>query len=303
MILLLSWANRGIESLMRVPLILLTVVLLLSVSGPVYTQRSKTPLVCKTATLAALKTRPELSYQCDDRLNDYDEKILKLPARVAAIKSLVTELSSFTEPAWWAADVVDLGVCDYTGKAGTLTRDQRQSFVAGEYLFWLFGNDRIRLVLIPDPCYQREYGGANGFLLYRHGGRVSVTQVLDGFFSRADNPVNLAFAKLNGEEIVEISTWSGGLNPSLTNYYFVIDPKTSHAMPKNLFKGDRGPTNEISSAMRFNEAPASAPLKIVRGQTMAPSFSIYVDDEHGKIDDNGRTLSRKILRWNGKIYR
>jgi hypothetical protein len=248
-----------------------------------------------------LKPRPKLNYQCDEQLNAWDEKILKLPARVAAIKSLVAELSSFTEPAWWAADVVDLGVCDFAGKPGTLTRDQRRSFVDGEYLFWLFGNDRIRLALIPDPCYQTEYGGANAFLLYSNGGRVAVTQVLDGFFSRADNPINLAFAKLNGEQIIEVSTWSGGLNPSLTNYYFTIDPKTNHAVPKNLFKSDHGPTNEISSAMLFNET--SAPLKIVRGQTLAPSFSIYIDDANGKIDDNGRTLSRKILRWNGKMYR
>lgn len=281
---------------MRILLLLLVVLLM---SGSAYAQRSK-PLVCKNATLAALKPMPELSYQCDDQLNDYDEKILKLPARVSAIKSLVSELSRFTEPAWWAADVVDLGVCDYAGKPGALTRDQRRSFLDGEYLFWLFGNDRIRLALIRDPCYQTQYGGANGFLLYRNGGRVTVTQVMDGFFSRADNPVSLAFAKLNGEEIIEVSTWSGGLNPSLTNYYFAIDPKTNHAFPKNLFKGEHGPTNEISSAMLFN---ASAALKIVRGQTLAPSFSIYVDDANGKIEDNGRTLSRKILRWNGKMYR
>ena len=284
---------------MRVPLLLLTIVFLLS---PTFAQRSK-PLVCKKATLATLKPKPKLDYQCDDNLNAWDEKILKLPARVAAIKSLVSELSSFDEPAWWAADVVDLGVCDFAGKAGTLTRDQRRSFLGDEYLFWLFGNDRIRLMLISDPCYQTEYGGANGFLLYRNGGRVFVTQVLDGFFSRADNPVNLALARLNGEEIIEVSSWSGGLNPSLTNYYFTIDPKTNHAVPKNLFKGEHGPTNEISSAMLFNETPASAPLKIVRGQTLAQSFSIYIDDANGKIDDNGRTLSRKILRWNGKMYR
>jgi hypothetical protein len=285
---------------MRCPLILLLTVVIFA---PAYAQRTKSPLVCKTATLAALKPKPELKYECNEQLNDYDEKMLKLPARLAAIKSLMSELTSFTEPAWWAADVVDLGVCDYTGKTGTLTRAQRQSFVDGEYLFWLFGNDRIRLLMLSDPCYQTEYGGTNGFVLYRKDGRVSVTQVLDGFFSRADNPVNVAFAKLNGEEIIEISTWSGGLNPSLTNYYFTIDPKTSHAVPKNLFKGDHGPINEISSAMLFNETPASAPLKIVRGQTMALSFSIYIDDERGRIDDNGRTLSRKILRWNGKIYR
>ena len=32
-------------------------------------------------------------------------------------------------------------------------------------------------------------------------------------------------------------------------------------------------------------------------------FIVYIDDANGKIDDNGRTLSRKVLRWNGKVYR
>ncbi|HEX3249286.1 MAG TPA: hypothetical protein VHS05_07645 [Pyrinomonadaceae bacterium] len=259
--------------------------------------------MCKKATLAALKPMPELSYECDAQLNDWDEKILKLPARVAAINTLESKLSSFTDPSWWATDIVDLGVCDFTGATGTLTRDQRHSFLDGEYVFWLFGNDRIRLMLIPDPCYQTQYGGANAFLLYRNGGRVTVTQVLDGYFSRADNSVGLQLTKLNGEEIIEVATGSGGLNPSLTNYYFAIDPRTSHAIPKNLFKGDHGPTNEISSAMMFNDTAASAPLKVVRGQKLAPAFIIYIDDENGKIDDNGRRLSRKILRWNGKMYR
>ena len=68
-----------------------------------------------------------------------------------------------------------------------------------------------------------------------------VTQVLDGYFSRADNSVSIAFAKLNAQEIVEISTGTGGLTPSLTNYYFVIDPEPNQAVPMNLFKGDRGP--------------------------------------------------------------
>jgi hypothetical protein len=139
-------------------------------------------------------------------------------------------------------------------------------------------------------------------LLYRNGGRVSVTQVLDGYFSRADNSVSLSWAKRGNEEIVEVATGSGGLTPSLTNYYFTIDPRTNQTVPKNLFRGDHGPTNEISSAMLFNATPATTPLKIIRGQTLSPSFIIYVDNDRGKIDANGRTLSRKILRWNGKIY-
>jgi hypothetical protein len=282
---------------MRAPIVATLVLTIINVSVA-------QQLVCKQSTLAALKPKPELSYPCNDQLNDYDEKTLKLPARLAAIKTLMTQLSSFSEPAWWATDIVDLGVCDYTQKPGRLTPDQRHGFLGDDYLFWLFGNDQIRLALIPDPCYQTEYGGSNAFVLYRNARRVFVTQVLDGYFSRADNSVNLRVAKLNAQVIVEISTGSGGLTPTLTNYYFAIDPKTNQAVPKNFFKGDHGPTNQISSAMLFNDVRAAAtPLKVIQGQSLARSFIIYVDDADGKIDDNGRTLSRKILRWNGNVYR
>ena len=281
------------------------IVLLLTVINFSFAQRrSKPALVCKRPVLAALKPIPELSYPCDDQLNDYDEKTLKLPARLTAIKTLMSQLSSFSDRAWWSTDIVDLGVCDYTKQPGPLTPDQRHSFLGDDYLFWLFGNDQIRLVLIPDPCYQTEYGGSNAFVLYRDPSRVTVTQVLDGYFSRADNSINVRLAKLNTQQIVEISTGSGGLTPSLSNYYFVIDPATHHAVPKNLFIEDTKPTNEISSAMLLSDSRATAePLKVIQGQTLARSFIIYVDDANGKIDDNGRTLSRKVLRWNGGVYR
>ena len=74
-----------------------------SASSIAYAQQSKRPLVCKTATLRALKAMPKLSYECDAQLNDWDEKILKLPARLSAIKTLESQLSSFTDPDWWAA--------------------------------------------------------------------------------------------------------------------------------------------------------------------------------------------------------
>jgi hypothetical protein len=267
-----------------------------------FAQRRAPALVCKPPVLAALKPMPELNYQCGDQPNDWDEKLLKLPARVEAIRSLMSELSSFSDAAWWTADPVDLSVCHFKQKAGALTASERREFGNGEYSFWLWGNDRIRLMLLPDPCYQTQYGGSNAFLLYRHAGKVHVSQALDGYFSRADNSVNVAFAKLNSEEIIEISTGTGGLNPYLTNYYFVIDPRTNLAVAKNLFRAEHGPTNQITSAMLFG-ARGAEPLKIVRGNTLAPSFFIYVDNENGKIDDNGRTLSRKVLRWNGNVYR
>ena len=280
--------------------------LLLSVvASPIASQkRSQPALTCKKNVLAALKPKPEFSYECDEQLQPWDEKILKLPARQAAIKSVTNELeTSFADAAWWTADAVDLSVCDFTHEAGTLTAEQQSSFRNDEYLFWMFGNDPIRLVMIADPCYQTEFGGSNGFLLYHNAGRVVVSQVLDGYFSRADNSIMLSVAKLGTEDIVEIATGSGGLNPSLTNYYFAIDPRTRHAVPKNLFKGEHGPTNEISSSMLFGTTPGGPePLKIVRGATLSLSFSVYIEDDKGKIDDNGRKFMRKILRWNGKSY-
>jgi len=220
---------------MRNPLTPVAIVcgLLLTVSA--VAQRRQAPLVCKRPVLAALKPIPELTYTCDEQANDWDEKILKLPARVAAIKSLMSALSSFSDAAWWAADTVDLSVCDFTQKAGALTSEQRRNFLEGEYLFWLFGNDRVRLMLIPDPCYQTEYGGSNAFLLYRKAGRVFVTEVFDGFFSRAANPMGMAVGDLMGQTVIEVSTSTGGLHPSVTNYYFVINPKTNRAVPKKIF--------------------------------------------------------------------
>jgi hypothetical protein len=208
----------------------------------------------------------------------------------------MAELSSYSDAAWWKADPVDLSVCDFTEQAGALTAAQRREFVNGEYLFWLFGNDRIRLVLIPDPCYQTQYGGSNAFLLYHKGGKVFVTQVLDGYSSRADNSVEIAFAKLKSEEIIEISTGSGGLHPSLTNYYFVIDPRTNQAVPKKLFRGPDGLTNQISSAMLLESTSRDAePLRVIRGNTLASRFLTYID--------NGEKLTRRVLRWNGNVYR
>jgi len=272
-------------------------------SNPSSAQRRSATLVCKRPAFGALKPMPELDYPCEGEVNDWDEKILKRPARLEAIKTLMNELTSFTDAPWWTTSTRDLNVCDFAQKPGTLTSDQRQPFVDGEYVVWLFGNERIRLVLIPDPCYQTGYGGSNAFLLYRHGDQVTVSQALDGYFSRADNSVSIAFAKLNAEEIIEVSTGSGGLTPSLTNYYFAVDPHHNRIVPRFLFKSGSGASNQISSAMLLGAARAAEPLQIVRGNSLARSFIIYVDDANGKIDDNGRTLSRKIMRLYGKFYR
>jgi hypothetical protein len=271
-------------------------------AGPALAQR-KPVAVCKKAAVAALKPIPKLEYQCGGE-QQWDEKQLKNPARLAALNQLASELSTLNDQAWWQTSVDDLNACDFKGAPGTLSADERKQFADGEYRFWLSGDNQIRLALIPDPCYQTEYGGSNGFLLYRDAGKTYVTQVLDGYFSRADNPVILNFGKLNNELVVEIATWSGGLNPTLTNYYFVVDTETKRALPKKLFAGKHGPTNEITSALLFGDPPPNlAPLNIIRRGTFANSFSVYTETENGKIDDNGRMLSRSTKRWNGRIYR
>ena len=76
-----------------------------------------------------------------------------------------------------------------------------------------------------------------------------VTEIIDGFSPRADNPMSAHFVRQGSQEILELATWSGGLYPCATNYYFVINPKTNKATPKNLFMVDGKLTNQISSAM------------------------------------------------------
>jgi hypothetical protein len=235
--------------------------------------------------------------------------VLTLPARTRAIKLVMAQLATFTNPAWWRTPVDDLNVCDFRRKAGPLNAEEDEQF-STNFALKLFGNDHLRLVLLADPCYQTEYSGSVGFLLNYSGGRTYVAKSLDGFFTRADNAVNIDFARLAREEIIEISTGTGGLHPELTNYYFTIDPKTKRVVPRNLFVGDKGPTNEITSAMLMSDPqevglpPGAEALKLIDHGTLAKSFSIYNEVfEGGKIDDNGRMLNRTVLTWSGNVYK
>ena len=266
------------------------------------------PLVCKSSALAAWKPLPTLRYSCKGATDEWDEKVLKLPARINALKLLTTQLEALNSPAWWQASVKDLDVCDFRRKPGTLSAEEREKFDTN-YVIKLFGDNHVRLALLRDPCYQTEYSGSVGFVLYRKGTNTFASQVLDGFFTRADNAVDIDVAKLDQEEVIEVSTGSGGLHPELTNYYFTINPKTNRAVPKKLFESDKGPTNEISSALLMSDPesvdlPADAvTLKVIDENKMAKSFSIYAEDDAGKIDDNGRKLTRTVLTWNGKVYK
>lgn len=262
---------------------------------------------CRADTYTVHRSLPKMQYACPADLSDSDDQLLKLPERRAAISRVLAELNTFDDPGWWQADVNALNVCDLRGGAGALSAAEAEKLHSGDYLFQLFGNRQQRLVLIPDPCYQTGYNGSLLFLLNRHDGQIVVSQLIDGYYSRVDNSVSVAFARLGREQIIQLET-ANSMPPGLHYYYFRIDPRTGKAIPKDLFQ-DRGkPTNEVYSALLFDQ-PVDRGLRgtprelaVIRGGRLAPSFSAYQENERGTIDDNGRTLRRIVYRWNGRFY-
>ena len=284
--------------------ILTTILLLAGVNAA---GQNKPVPACKEATLAALRELPKLEYDCPEGLIESDDKLLRLTPRLAAIRGLMKELAGFANVAWWRAGVDELNACKLHGSAGELTDEEKQGWKSRNYSFDLFGNHEIRLVLIADPCYQTGFNGSNAFLLYRTAGRIFVTQVLDGYYSRADNSVGVDFASLNGQQLIEVST-GNSMPPSMVYYYFVIDPLTHRAVPKRLVKVGNKFTNQIYSAMLLADPedaglPANASeLNVIVNGRLAPSFSAYEEDEHGRIKASGRRFRRIVYRWNGRFY-
>ena len=281
---------------------LLLVLLGLS-SVPCPAQKRRFP-VCSPPTFAAFRRLPELSYLCPQRFDESDEEILKVPERIAALNKLADELESFTDAAWWQATVEDLNACEMHGEAGALDAEEKASLTRGDYAISLFGNQSLRLIMVTDPCYQTGYDGSVAFLLYREGGRVFVTRVLDGNYSRVDNSVGFDFANFNGQQIIEVST-SNSMPPSVKNYYFVIDPKSHRAVPEKIFKAGRTLTNQISSAIILGEPtelglPRNAQdMQLIRRHRLLPSFSTYTEVFAG---DGRDKLKRTVYRWNGRFY-
>jgi hypothetical protein len=276
--------------------------------GGALAQQRKAITICKQAAFNASKPLPKLEYACPADLIDSNERILKLPERIAAIGEVAHEVRSLANATWWRTNVDDLNACEMHGSAGALTNEEKAHFTDGDYQFLLFGNQQIRLVLVRDPCYQTGFNGSNLFALYRSGSKVFVTEVIDGFFSRADSFLDVAFANLNGNQLIEVSTASGSLRPYVARHYFMIDRASHKAVPKNVFKEGKTLTNLVTSVMLLSDLkdlglPQNAgELKIIRRHGWAPTFSAYEEDEHGKIDDNGRKLRRILFRWNGRFY-
>jgi hypothetical protein len=204
----------------------------------IFSQQKNKVFVCKNRAFATLRSLPELTYQCPaDVANEYDDRILKSSERIKARDSLIKELASFTDSGWWESPVEDLNICGLRGKPGMLSAQEKENFTDPERQERLLGNNQIRLVVAPDSCYQTYYNGANVFLLYRNRGKVYVTEVLDGYYSRIADSISLRFLRLNGEQVIEISTVNIlGMRPDTSKHYFVIDKATNKATPKRLSK-------------------------------------------------------------------
>jgi hypothetical protein len=288
--------------------ILIALALVLCVFALAAAQGKKLVPNCMQDPFDALKPFPKIEYDCPEGVNDFDDKILKLPQRLASIRSAIKELETFTNPKWWEASVDELNACSLHKSVGALTKEETESWLGGDNFFELIGNQQMRLVLIADPCFQPNWGGTNAFLLYHKDGKVFVSQVLNGYYSRVDNSVGIGFAKLNGQQIIEVST-SNSMPPSMVYYYFAIDPKTNQAVPKKIFKDGKTLTNEIYSDMLMDYPRSlglprdASELNIIRKGRLAPSFSSYEVSDHGKIHGNqNRNLNRTIYRWNGRFY-
>lgn len=296
-------------TIMKTPLAAVTALVLLSAAAiQSQAQTKKDAPACSRSGFAAFRALPKLEYECPDNPNDSDDRILRLPQRVRAIRVLIRSLEQFSATPWWQTSVDELNACALHGQAGELTDDEKEKWRSGDYTFELFGNNQMRLVLLDDPCYQTGYNGSNAFLLNWKGGRVFVSHLLDGYYSRVDNSVGIDFARLNGRQIIEVAT-ANSMPPSYWNYYFEIDPATNKALPKKLFREGRKLTDRIYSDMLMSEPEelglpkTASELRIIVNGRLAKSFSAYEQspDERG-IDANGRKLRRIIYRWNGRYY-
>jgi hypothetical protein len=265
-------------------------------------------LACRPPALAAWRPVPELKYECRDDLTESDERVLSQTNRREALRAYAAALEKYDFADWWRVPVADLNACAYRRRAGAFTAEERQAYENGEFYFELLGNQRFRVVIAKDPCYQGGYSGSDFFLLNRAEGKVRAAQIIDGFYTRSDYPPVVAFATVKNRPVIEIATTSGGLYPTETSYYFTIDPRTNRAVPLRLFLAGRRPTHTITSRMLLGEPeeyglpPRSAALEVIKNNRLQPSFSVFQLSPE-KTGDGGEKFERIVYRWNGKYYR
>lgn len=180
---------------------------------------------------------------------------------------------------------------------------EREEFADGVDSIDLFGDNRTRMVTVIDPCIRYSYQTFNGFILEDFDNRVFVTQVLDAFYSRADNAIDMRIAYSNGQRLIVIQTDT--LEPVTPPPYpyetytvYKIDPNTHHAVPFNLFRIRGIPTNEIEWDVYVGSDDRLA------NRWKSPEI-----DRMGKFSKRfvthtmpGTKLLTQTYTWNGRYY-
>jgi len=257
------------------------------------------PLRCTKEALSALKPIPQFDYECAER----EEDNLKSPERRAALKDYLGELeSTFRDANWWAAPVDDLNVCSIIHEGRAMTAAERRDILGNNDEINLYGDGSTRLVVVVDPCIKYSYSTVNAYVLQRANNRVYVTQVVDSFYSRADNAVRMRLAAQNGERlmIIEKGLVDGLMPPQVkvTWAIYAINPNTYRAVPRKIFKEKGKLTNEMAwDAPPFEEDEANNRWRdpeLDRNGKLLPRFYVYYPYK-------GR-LGRDTYVWNGKYY-
>jgi hypothetical protein len=255
-------------------------------------------LLCQSKTFSAYKPIPKLEYECCEG----DDESLASTERSEQLQLYMRRLeTTFSDPGWWAAPVDELNICAVTEQARAMTEEERSDFGYGLNIK-LYGDERIRLVVVVDPCVRYSYATRNAFILQRADGRVFATQVLNAFFTRFDGPLDLDSAVHNGETVllVKTITMDGTFPPSPYATYsaFTIDPRSHRVVPKDLFKVG----GQLTNMFRFDtylfddeklEKQWHEP-EIIRNGKLSPRFSVF-------------TLSKGLFNhttyvWNGAYY-
>ena len=261
--------------------------------------------VCQIKALAALEPIPKLRYKCSE---DARASILTDANRRRAVGLYAKTLEKLTADGWWQTDVEDLMVCDFRKKPGALSKEEAEEF-ENEYFINLFGDRQFRAIAVRDSCYETGFNDFSVFLLNRVGRRVFAAEVIAGFVSRADSALAFNSGLSGSEPIIEIATTSGGLNPTETNYYFTIDPKTRRAVPKNIFRDEDGKrTNRITSMMLMGDSedyglpPKTESLQVLKNGRLARTFDVFLSTGERIGNGDYEKFDRRTLRWNGKFY-
>lgn len=228
----------------------------------------KRTLRCTNTALAALKPLPELDYECEE----HDEDSRKSPERRARLQAYLKELESFADASWWAAPVEDLNVCAVIKEARAMTDSERRDYLGNGDTIALYGSGSTRLVVVYDPCIKYSYGTLNAFILHRAAGRVHATQVLDAYFSRADNAADMRWVEHNGERLILIEVGTGGLNPETTYRLYAIDRRTQRAVARKLFKDKGKPTNELAFSDSLDPNKGWSRVRVDRRGRLLPEF-------------------------------